>query len=349
MPLLDIPCVPDFTGLKTCLLRKGTPARVYLMEFAIDDGLMEAIVERYGLADSLDRGSLFYSLQREVAVRRFLGYDVVVPGEIALPFPMERGAVSAEASSDIVAVGPIGSWEDFDAYPWPDPRALDLRGLEWLEANLPDTMQCCCLAPVGLYKMLVGYESMYYLLFDAPDLLRAVIEKLTEIFTEFCRIVCQFPCVAAIWGSDDMGHKTQTFFPPEYVREIILPLHRACAEVAHARGRLYLLHACGNLEVIMDDLIHDVKIDAKHSFEDAIMPIETVKQRYGQELALLGGVDVDFLCRATEPALRRRVRQILDACQPGGGYCLGSGNSIASYVPLENFLIMLDEGRRWRR
>ena len=28
----------------------------------------------------------------------------------------------------------------------------------------------------------------------------------------------------------------------------------------------------------------------------------------------------------------------------GGGYALGSGNSIANYVPVENYLAMLDEG-----
>jgi len=47
--------------------------------------------------------------------------------------------------------------------------------------------------------------------------------------------------------------------------------------------------------------------------------------------------------------VRRRVRETLDACPPASGYCLGSGNSIASYMPVENFLAMLDEGRRWAR
>jgi uroporphyrinogen decarboxylase len=32
-------------------------------------------------------------------------------------------------------------------------------------------------------------------------------------------------------------------------------------------------------------------------------------------------------------------------CLPGGGHCLGSGNSIANYVPLDNYLAMIDEGR----
>lgn len=31
---------------------------------------------------------------------------------------------------------------------------------------------------------------------------------------------------------------------------------------------------------------------------------------------------------------------------PGGGYCLGTGNSVANHIPTENYLAMLDEGRR---
>ena len=30
----------------------------------------------------------------------------------------------------------------------------------------------------------------------------------------------------------------------------------------------------------------------------------------------------------------------------GGGYCLGTGNSVANYIPLANYLAMLDEGRK---
>jgi uroporphyrinogen decarboxylase len=33
----------------------------------------------------------------------------------------------------------------------------------------------------------------------------------------------------------------------------------------------------------------------------------------------------------------------------GTGYCLGSGNTAANYIPRQNYLAMLDEGRRWNR
>jgi uroporphyrinogen decarboxylase len=53
------------------------------------------------------------------------------------------------------------------------------------------------------------------------------------------------------------------------------------------------------------------------------------------------------MCRGDEKTIRARVREILDACMPGGGYCLGTGNSVANYIPLDNYLIMLDEGRKY--
>jgi uroporphyrinogen decarboxylase len=97
----------------------------------------------------------------------------------------------------------------------------------------------------------------------------------------------------------------------------------------------------------MEDLIEDVGIDARHSFEDTIERVEGVKDKYGDRIALLGGIDVDFLCRADEEQIRRRVRHTLEHCNPGGGYCLGTGNSVANYIPLDSYLVMLDEGRRF--
>ena len=92
----------------------------------------------------------------------------------------------------------------------------------------------------------------------------------------------------------------------------------------------------------MPDLIEDVRIDAKHSFEDVIVPVEEFKQRWGARVAVLGGVDVDLLSRGTEEDVRRRTRQILEACAPGGGYACGSGNSITNYMPTGNYLAMIE-------
>jgi uroporphyrinogen decarboxylase len=51
------------------------------------------------------------------------------------------------------------------------------------------------------------------------------------------------------------------------------------------------------------------------------------------------------MCRAQPDAIRERVRDTLRVCMPGGGYCLGTGNTVANYVPVDSYLAMLDEGR----
>lgn len=73
----------------------------------------------------------------------------------------------------------------------------------------------------------------------------------------------------------------------------------------------------------MDDLVA-CGIDAKYSFEDQILPVWEAKKEYGKSLAMLGGMDMDFLCLATPAEVRARTREVLARCMPGGGYALGT-------------------------
>jgi uroporphyrinogen decarboxylase len=220
-----------------------------------------------------------------------------------------------------------------------------------------------------MLTFLMGYETFCYKAVDEPDLIDAILEKVGTFYVDLTRAFCDFACVPLAWGSDDMGFRTSTLASPDFLRKKIFPWHRKCADVAHGKGKPYLMHNCGNLEGVMDDLIDGVGIDAKHSFEDAIMPVTEAFKRWGKRVAILGGIDVDFLIRGGEEAIRRRVRETLDACAGGGaggggsagvgggpgagsgglgtGYCLGTGNTVANYIPVENFLVMLDEGRRY--
>jgi uroporphyrinogen decarboxylase len=98
----------------------------------------------------------------------------------------------------------------------------------------------------------------------------------------------------------------------------------------------------------MEDLISDVKIDAKHSYEDSILPVEEALKIYGDRIAILGGIDVDRLCRSTEQELEGYIARLLDQVGDKGGYALGSGNSIPDYVPTRNYLKMLEAGWQFR-
>ena len=97
----------------------------------------------------------------------------------------------------------------------------------------------------------------------------------------------------------------------------------------------------------MEDLIEDIQIDAFHSFQDVILPVADFKARYGDRVATLGGIDMDKLASLDEESLRTYIRDVLEQCMPEGRFALGSGNTIANFIPLANYFILLEEGRRW--
>ena len=350
------PHQPDWQGLVDNILRKGTPDRVYHMELFHDWEVRNAIAERFGLLDGVSPDDPNYERKKLVAVNRFIGWDYVVAG-VGVNFEHHRAAVADTAALakdggrtyQDEHTGPIMSWEDFEAFDWPDPNAPEAEAdLEWFQENLPEDM--CIVGGLGGHfceelSWLMGYETLCYALFDRRDLVEAIAKRLGEIFAVCQRRTLAYDRVKMVWSSDDMGFKTGLLIGPDDMREFVLANHKALAAEAHEAGRPYLLHACGNLHDIIDDLTDDVRVDAKHSFEDTIEDVRDLKKTYGRRTALLGGIDVDFLCRADEAAIRQRVRDTLDVCQPGGGYCLGTGNSVANYVPLESYLAMVDEGR----
>jgi uroporphyrinogen decarboxylase len=350
---------PDWEALVRCIRREGTPSRVHFIELFLDAEVQTAVCERFGLLYDLDSADPYFEQKRQVRIQRFLGYDYVRCGLEGMDMPLHRAAVDdtaalvREGGREYVDEhrGPIADWDEFEAYPWPDPEKATTSALEWYEANLPPDM--CVVGSGGFahfaeyLNWLMGYETLCYALHDQRDLVAAIADRLTRMYRVVVERMLRFERVKIIWGSDDMGFKSGTLISPKDLREFVLPGHKLMARMSHEAGCPYLLHSCGKLTAIMPDLLDDVQIDARHSFEDTIETVVEAKGLYGDRIALLGGVDVDFLCRNDESAVRARVRETLDKCLPGGGYCLGTGNSVTNYIPLDNYLAMLDEGRRY--
>jgi len=358
--LLSVKVAPDWEELvECCIMRQGTPRRVHFIELFLDPEVQSAICQRYDLLQGLDEQDPYFDLRRQVILQRFLGYDYVRCGVEGFEMPLHGTAISDTAGLERQDGrkymeehrGPITNWQEFEAYPWPDPDAVSTRSLEWYEENLTDDM--CIIGSGGfahfaeLLTWLMGYETLCFSLYDQRDLVAAIGQRLLEFYRKMLARILQFDRVKIIWGSDDMGFRSATLISPDDLREFVLPGHKLMAQMSHAAGRPYLLHTCGNVQEIMDDLIDDVRIDARHSFEDAIESVEDAKDKYGDRIALLGGIDMDLLCRADEQQIRQRVRHTLEHCNAGGGYCLGTGNSVANYIPLDNYLAMMDEGKRF--
>ncbi|GAH43897.1 unnamed protein product, partial [marine sediment metagenome] len=59
---------------------------------------------------------------------------------------------------------------------------------------------------------------------------------------------------------------------PGDIKSMIIPQYKKIVDLVHSYGKPFLLHSCGNIFSVMEDIISIAGIDAKHSNEDEIAP-----------------------------------------------------------------------------
>jgi uroporphyrinogen decarboxylase len=353
---------PDFSRLEKVLRRTGEPDRVPYIELFADTQMMEALVEEpinredYLIPDPGDRSKMGKALDRAISFWYHMGYDymtVISPPIFNIPRQKTQDTAvlsKGERQWANEGQGIIACWEDFDNYHWPKPEDFDYYAMEYVARRLPKEMKIIFMSqggPLENVTWLMGMVNLSLSLVDDADLVEAVSEKVGQTLVDMYKTVASMDRVGALWLGDDMGFNTGTLISPTHLRKYVFPWQRKLVEISHEQGVPFLLHSCGNLRTIMDELIDDVGIDAKHSFQDNVMPVTEAKEIYGDRIALLGGVDMDFLCRSSETEIRAYCRNVIDKCAPGGGYAFGTGNSVANYIPLENYVVMLEECRQY--
>lgn len=347
---------PNASEFIDILAGKIKSPRIPPVEYIIDNFLMQPITSDLLGQKWVDFGSDRLSqsawLDNFIEVWYRLGYDFV-RFEAGLPFS-EKRILAEDPTPDSqqnrewvdLSHGNITSWEDFETFNWPKTEEMDFFAFEYINSHLPEGMGFITCHAGGILEHLSGimsYKGLCLNLFDNPKLVQAIVDRLGNLFLKFYEHLVQLDNVIAIFQGDDMGFRTGTLISPDDLRKYVLPWHKRLAQITHKYEHPYYLHSCGNVISIMEDLITEIKIDGKHSFEDAIIPVQEFQQKYGQRIAVLGGLDLNILSAAPPEIVRANTRRLMETCGSHGRYAIGSGNSIPSYVPLENYLTMVDE------
>ncbi|MEG0269496.1 MAG: uroporphyrinogen decarboxylase family protein [Clostridia bacterium] len=334
--------VPNYQNMVSAA-RNQEVARFPLYEHKISPAVMETITGKsfealyHGNDQDMDE---FFS--HYCNFYRQMGYDTVSFEELIGPAMPGSGALGEHVK------GVIGCREDFEKYPWDGicDSYFDMyhRSFEALRRNMPQGMKAIGGVGYGIFECvqdLVGYEDLCYLRMDDPELYAELFQKIGDsnlrIWTRFLKEYGDIYCVCRF--GDDLGFKSTTLLPPDEIRSLIIPQYKRIIAAVHAAGKPFLLHSCGCIFEVMEDLIL-AGIDAKHSNEDQIAPFPVWVERYGDRIGNFGGIDTDAVCRLSKPEMREYISRVVSQSVGHGGFAFGSGNSIPDYVPAEGFLSM---------
>jgi len=254
--------------------------------------------------------------------------------------------------------GPIQTRDDFEKYPFDTLPSIFWETytphLNAIRKVLPPGMKAYGGCGYGIFESaqdLVGFEYLAVMQYLDPELFRDLFVKIGDLYTElWSEMIRRYSDIFVFFRmGDDLGYKNSTLLEPDAIRTHILPQYKRVIDQVHQANKKFLLHSCGNIFSIMEDII-DLNIDAKHSNEDQIAPFDKWVKLYNDRIGLMGGIDVNLLTLNGYDEVYRTVLESGTRYRSiSKGYALGSGNSIPDYVPGDSYRAMIDATMEIRR
>jgi uroporphyrinogen decarboxylase len=336
-------------------LTGGVPDRVPIFDFLFDQALYQHVIGRtpegYNYEDAialslaLELDAVYLPTGAPLGYRRpNLGSDTYVT-----EWGSTRQRNPASWPIDAPIAFPIATRADWDAFTPPDPwaggRMDPIRaGLKLADGRL------AVLGSVGgpftpSWEQ-TGMDVFSMLIYDDPGLVREILRAHTAFSIAIARQLVEAG-VDAVLISDDFGWNGGTLVSPRHFRELILPLFKEIVATVRSLGKPVLLHSCGNVNAILDDLAASGINGYNPLQRTANMNLARVKAAYGARISLSGNVDSSVtLPFGSKEDVERETRECIAAAGPGGGYMLGSDHSLHGGIPVENMLTMIETAKR---
>lgn len=333
----------DFERVRTALTCSGVPDRVPLWELHVDLDVKEAFLGR-SIESAADEAEFWTSAGYDYAP---VGVGILQVGGV-LGGRTVRGRYSAYREQAEMTWAPehaglIQSFEDLESFDWPDPEHMDLSPIADMRQALPENMGLIVVIGKVFTAtwMLMGFEAFSRASLEQPELLAGVFERVAAIQVRCCERAAEMPGVDGLWMSDDIAYATGLLVRPEVLRRHVFSCYERIGRLVREKGLLYVYHSDGDLTPVLDDII-GCGFHGLHPIEPKAMDIRELKRTVGDQLCLLGGLELDRLARGTPEEVRGLARDLVRDLAQDGAYCLGSSNSVARYVPLDNYRAMLE-------
>lgn len=190
----------------------------------------------------------------------------------------------------------------------------------------------------GRLRRWMGLVPLLYTLYDDPWLFGAMCDFHTEFLLAALRRAMEDEVpidYVNIW--EDMAFKTGPLMSPRLVRKYMLPGYRKIVDLLRSRGIDIIFVDCdGNLDLLIPIWL-EAGINGVWPLEAAAgMDPLPLRQRYGHDLLLVGGIDKRELSQGKEQVyaeVMRKVPRLIDE----GGYVPTVDHSVPPDVPLANY------------
>jgi len=197
----------------------------------------------------------------------------------------------------------------------------------------------------GFLFILLGLENLADAIYNEPELLEEAIEAADAFWTKLGMKLIECGC-DALYVANDMGMNGRTLISPNQLREFFFPSFRKQVKAWKDAGGRVLLHSCGNINAILEDLA-DCGIDAINNIQvRAGMNLAEAKARIGDRVTIVGNVDATgIMCQSNKQLIADAIQEVVDTAGQDGSLIIATDHSFHEGIPTENVLYFLDKAK----
>ena len=202
----------------------------------------------------------------------------------------------------------------------------------------------CDQAPFSLAGLIRGMEDWMTDLYLADEnLVFELLDLCSEATIQFIRLMCKTGADMVSNGDSTAGPE---LLPSELFEKYALPYEKKVVEIAHAAGIPYVLHICGNTDIIMDQMIKNgadgLELDYK---TNSNMAFKKMKDK----VTFFGNIDPSgIMALGTDEMVRQSTLELLDVFSGTNRFVLNTGCALPSNTPEENIMAFIQTAREYR-
>lgn len=151
--------------------------------------------------------------------------------------------------------------------------------------------------------------------------------------------------VDMLWFGDDIASQNGMMMSLDMWRNYYKPIYKKLFAYCKSLNPNIKIayHSCGNLEAAISDLI-EIGLDVLNPIQPLAMNPKMIKEKYGDQLVMFGGLDVQLTMPTKSPEeVKEETAWLKEVCGKEGGYILNPAHHIQSDTSIDNVMAFYEE------
>lgn len=230
-------------------------------------------------------------------------------------------------------------------YHWPDPENIeDWDAVTQKYSKVTESYRLCGLG-YGLFErawLMRGMENFLMDMISNPEFVEELLDGILDFHLSAMDIIVHKVPMEGYFGGDDWCDQRGCIMGPELWRKFYKSRFTKIVDHCHELGFPFILHSCGNVLPLIDDLL-EIGLDGLESLQPEAMDVFQLKKKAMDKMILIGGLGAQSTLPFASPKeVKIQTKKLIKELGHGGGYVLAPAKPLMDDVPTANAVALIE-------